>query len=122
MPFSTGKRALAISDRSGQQFPYREMRTEWNGSFVHFTEYEAKHPQLDPRHHKADAQGLRNARADVRRGTSVDVQLDLFYWGGQFLTSPPNGSGSMQPGISGDIINTRRSAATTVGNVTIVIS
>jgi hypothetical protein len=28
----------------------------------------------------------------------------------------------MQPGISGDIINSRRSAATSVGNVTIVIS
>jgi hypothetical protein len=119
MPFSTGKRALAISDRSGQQFPYREMRTEWNGSFVHFTEYEAKHPQLDPRHHKADAQGLRNARADVRRGTGVEVQLDLYYWGGQFLTT---NQGSMQPGISGDIINYKRSAVASVGNVTIIIS
>jgi hypothetical protein len=28
----------------------------------------------------------------------------------------------MQPGISGDIINTRRSAYSAVGNVTIVIS
>jgi len=122
MPFSTGKRALAISDRSGQQFPYREMRTEWNGSFVHYTEYEAKHPQLDPRHHKADAQGLRNARADVRRGTDETVQLDLYYWGGQFLTNPANGSGNMQPGISGDIINYQRQANTAVGNVNIVIS
>ena len=119
MPLSTGRRALAISDRSGQQFPYREMRTEWNGSFVHFTEYEAKHPQLDPRHHKADAQGLRNARADVRRGTDETVQLDLYYWGGQFLTES---QGSMMPGISGDIINTNRSAYTAVGNVTIRIS
>ena len=28
MPFARGKRSLAISDRSGAQFPYREMRKE----------------------------------------------------------------------------------------------
>jgi hypothetical protein len=119
MPFSTGKRALAISDRSGQQFPYREMRTEWNGSFVHYTEYEAKHPQLDPRHHKADAQGLRNARSDITRGTGVVVNLDLYYWSGQFATSS---QGSMLPEISGDIINSNRQANSILGNVRIVIS
>jgi hypothetical protein len=32
---SKGKYAIAISDRSGLQFPYNEMVTEWNGSFVH---------------------------------------------------------------------------------------
>ena len=30
---SKGRRALAISDRSGMQFPYREMVKEWNGAF-----------------------------------------------------------------------------------------
>jgi hypothetical protein len=39
--------------------------------------------------------------------------LDLYYWPGQFI------SNGMQPGISGDIINTRRAAYTAVGNVTI---
>jgi len=34
--FSKGKRSLAISDRSGQQFKYSEMVREWNGSWVHF--------------------------------------------------------------------------------------
>ena len=38
--FAKGKYALAISDRSGQAFPWREMVTEWNGAFVHITEYE----------------------------------------------------------------------------------
>ena len=47
MAFARGKRSLAISDRSGAQFPYKEMRKEWNGSIVHFSEYEPKHPQLD---------------------------------------------------------------------------
>ena len=33
--YARGKYAQAISDRSGQAFPYREMVKEWNGSFVH---------------------------------------------------------------------------------------
>ena len=43
------KYAKAISDRSGMEFPYSEMVTEWNGSFVHISEYEDKHPQLELR-------------------------------------------------------------------------
>ena len=44
--YASGKNALAISDRSGMQFPYSEMVREWNGSLVHTSEYEAKQPQL----------------------------------------------------------------------------
>ena len=62
--FASGKKSKAISDRSGMQFPYEEMRKEWNGSFVHFTEFETKHPQLEPKVYKGDAQGLQNARPD----------------------------------------------------------
>tara|TARA_R110000803_G_scaffold81979_1_gene147914 strand:- start:931 stop:1935 length:1005 start_codon:yes stop_codon:yes gene_type:complete len=60
--FSTGKNALAISDRSGMAFPYNEMVTEWNGSRVHYTEFEAKHPQLISRVHGGDRVSLRHAR------------------------------------------------------------
>ena len=59
---SKGKYAQFISDRSGQAFPYQEMVIEWNGSRVHISEYEAKHPQLEPKPTTADGQGLRNAR------------------------------------------------------------
>ena len=62
MSFAKGKYAKAISDRSGMEFPYREMVREWNGSFVHTSEYEAKQPQLEIRARGGDAQGLRNAR------------------------------------------------------------
>ena len=31
--YASGKRALAISDRSGMAFPYSEMVREWNGFF-----------------------------------------------------------------------------------------
>jgi len=116
MAFARGKRSLAISDRSGMQFPYLEMVKEWNGSIVHITEYEAKHPQLDPPYHPADPQGLKRPRADVRPGGGLLLQLDLNYWPGQFT------SNGMQPGISGDIINTRRQANIFLGSLTISIT
>ena len=59
-----GKYSKAISDRSGLEFPYTEMMKEWNGSFVHRTEYEEKHPQLELRTRGADAEGLLDARVD----------------------------------------------------------
>ena len=64
MALSSGKHAKFISDRSGQEFPYSEMVIEWNGSRVHISEFEKKHPQLEPKPHSADAQGLLNARPD----------------------------------------------------------
>ena len=62
--FSSGKKAKAISDRSGMAFPYREMLKEWNGSFVHQSEFESKHPQIEKKVHKPDKQALQNARSD----------------------------------------------------------
>ena len=63
MAYARGKRSKAISDRSGQAFPYTEMVKEWNGSLVHISEFEAKHPRLDPPYHKADAIALQNTRS-----------------------------------------------------------
>ena len=60
--YASGKHALAISDRSGMAFPYDEMVREWNGSLVHYSEFEAKQPQLDPKPVGSDPQGLYNPR------------------------------------------------------------
>ena len=60
--YASGKRSLAISDRSGMAFPYDEMVREWNGSLVHYSEFEAKQPQLDPKPVGSDPQGLYNPR------------------------------------------------------------
>jgi hypothetical protein len=59
---AVGKYAKFISDRSGMEFPYKEMVIEWNGARVHISEYEKKHPQLEPKRFMAEPQGLRNAR------------------------------------------------------------
>ena len=60
--YASGKFAKRISDRSGMAFPYNEMVKEWNGSTVHISEYEAKHPQLEPLPIIQDPEALENAR------------------------------------------------------------
>ena len=60
--FATGKYAKAISDRSGMEFPYKEMVREWNGAFVHVSEFEPKQPQLEAKPMNGDSISLRNIR------------------------------------------------------------
>ena len=71
--FARGKQALAISDRSGMSFPYLEMVREWNGALVHFSEFEPKQPQLNPRPVGADPQALFNPR--VQRASTPSLIL-----------------------------------------------
>ena len=71
---ATGKYAKAISDRSGFAFPYNEMVKEWNGSFVHKSEFESKHPQLEPRKHNPDGQAVSNARPPVKLTPSDQLE------------------------------------------------
>ena len=59
-----GKYSKAISDRSGMEFPYDQMMREWNGSLVHRSEFESKHPQLEIRAKHGEEQGLMNSRPD----------------------------------------------------------
>ena len=76
---SSGKYAQFISDRSGLAFPYSEMVIEWNGARVHVSEFEPKHPQLEPKPHAADPQGLLNARpARTEFATEDFYQITLF--------------------------------------------
>ena len=74
--YATGKYAKAISDRSGMEFPYKEMVREWNGSFVHVSEFEPKQPQLEPKPMNGDSISLRNVRPD-RIETAVPRILPL---------------------------------------------
>jgi len=75
MAFARGKYAKAISDRSGMEFPYREMMKEWNGMLVHRSEYEAKHPQLEVRGTGAEGHGLEHVRP-AREENEVARRLD----------------------------------------------
>ena len=73
--YASGKRSLAISDRSGMAFPYTEMVREWNGSLVHTSEYEPKQPQLEPKPVGSDPQALYNPRPQPASKTSL-ILLD----------------------------------------------
>ena len=108
MAHAAGKYARAISDRSGLEFPYSEMVKEWNGSLVHKSEYESKHPQLERQQHKPDGQSLQDARpARVEPMTVIIGGLSFF-----------ENNNSMIPATN----NKKPVIATTIGTVTVSIS
>lgn len=110
--FSSGQYARAISDRSGLEFPYQEMVFEWNGSFVHSSEFEPKQPQLDLTYF-TDAESLQDARpqANLSATGGVPGQIELIF-----------------PATSGNVLACGFAQASTnllstaIGNVTIVTS
>ena len=107
-----GRFSKAISDRSGLAFPYGEMVFEWNGSFVHNSEFEQKQPQLDLTYY-TDAQSLQNSipQANLSSTGGVPDQIDLIF---------PSTSGSVSNnGISSASTNL---LSTSVGNVTVSIT
>ena len=74
--YASGKHAYAISDRSGLRFPYSEMVREWNGSLVHYSEFEAKQPQLEPKPVGSDPQALYNPRPQPASKASLILLSD----------------------------------------------
>jgi hypothetical protein len=117
MSRSNGKFAQFISDRSGQAFPYKEMVIEWNGARVHISEFEPKHPQLEPKPHTADPQGLANARPQtftVASGDGGFMTVDLTL-PGAFAFESNNG---MVPD-NGSKINGKRQGKISLGSVTV---
>jgi len=107
--FASGKYALAICDRCGQQYKFLELKKEWNGLQVCPECYEPKHPQLEPTYHSADAQALPFTRPAREEPVTV------------FVGSPGDSaftSNGMQPSEQTRDLN----PVTSVGTVTIVIS
>ena len=108
MAHASGKYAKAISDRSGMEFPYNEMVKEWNGSLVHKSEFEAKHPQLERQKQGADAQSLQDARP-----ARVEP-LTVFVGGAGFFDYDD----SMQPASN----NKKPLVVSSIGTVSVSIS
>jgi len=142
MSYATGKHSKAISDRSGQAFPYKEMVKEWTGALVHISEYEPKHPQLDPPYHKADPVALQNTRSmDFQQPTLVNgviastggqgmmtANLTLpgdFAFGTQSIQVTSNGITTSQSSMFPEdpsLQNRRRELISTIGNITVSIT
>ena len=79
MAYATGKYAKFISDRSGMEYPYKEMVVEWNGARVHKSEFEPKTPQDRPNKHSPDAEPLQFPRpAREEPATERLLPLDPF--------------------------------------------
>ena len=49
------------------KFPYNEMVQEWTGAWVHTSEYEPKHPQLEPLPIVTDPQSLQHAKPESKK-------------------------------------------------------
>ena len=79
--YATGKYAKAISDRSGMEFPYKEMVREWNGAFVHVSEFEPKQPQLIQAMKLAYEDELARALAEDGSASSTYITPKAYYPG-----------------------------------------
>ena len=126
MPYARGKKSKAISDRSGMEFPYTEMVKEWNGSLVHRSEFEAKHPQLLRKHQKADAIALSNPRPmhpDTQKDFVLYISNGFFSETGDIGVT---GGANMTVAQSDNILGTKLTSfelTSTIGtNFTVVIS
>ena len=75
--FASGKKAYAISDRSGFRYRYKDMRKEWNGLLVGPDEFEPKQPQLGPFRKVNDPESLQDARPDSVEPFDVYIGLPL---------------------------------------------
>ena len=74
MAYATGKFAKALCDRCGFEYKLLELREEWNGLKVCPNCYEPKHPQLEPRKHKPDAQALQDARTPKKLNPAEQLE------------------------------------------------
>jgi len=62
--FASGKKSKAISDISGFEVRYPQLKTTWDNLRVEPEEYDPKHPQLTPAKNVVDATALFNPRPD----------------------------------------------------------
>ena len=95
--YAKGRRSVAISDRSGFRVPYRNLRTEWNGSRVASDEYEPKHPQLTPPRNITDATALYKPRPN-NDPENVSFYINYNWFG--FQNAPLSADGFSQPSLN----------------------
>ena len=65
MAYALGKYSQAICDRCGFQYPYLDLRQEWNNFKVCPECYEPKARQLEPTQTGSDPEALFQPRPDV---------------------------------------------------------
>lgn len=76
--YAIGTHAYFICDRCGLRYPYLEQRKEWTNLTVCEDCYEEKHPQLELKGKKADAEGLYNPAPDRKEPLEVHAGKQTF--------------------------------------------
>jgi len=74
-----GRRSWAISDRSGFKVRYKDLREDWNGSWVHYSELDGKHPRENIAKPRPDGLPLPHARPDQEE-TDPDIDAEDYPW------------------------------------------
>lgn len=107
--FATGKHAIAICDRCGQEYRFHQIRKEWNGLMTCPECYEPKHPQLEKPYTKPDAEALPWARPARQEPVTVYV-------------GAPGDSAFESDGMQPSIESKKLLISTGIGNVIISTS
>jgi hypothetical protein len=77
MAYALGKYAQGICDRCGFQYPYLDLREEWNKFKVCPECYEPKARQLEPTQVGADPEALYQPRPDIKSTTDVTITFPI---------------------------------------------
>ncbi len=77
MAYALGKYSQAICDRCGFQYPYLDLRQEWNNFKVCPECYEPKARQLEPTQTGSDPEALFQPRPDVAETTDVTITFPV---------------------------------------------
>ena len=71
MAFASGKNSYGICDISGFRYKLRVMRKTWDGLLVGPDQWDAKHPQLQPKPTAVDPQAVKDPRPDIADDNST---------------------------------------------------
>jgi len=125
MAYALGKYAQAICDRCGFQYPYLDLREEWNNFKVCPECYEPKARQLEPTQTGADAEALFQPRPDVQEPDNITISFPVTntdtFSKGPIILALQGRVGTVT--LGGDVITpvgiTGVSASASIGSVTI---
>ena len=65
MAFASGKNSYGICDITGFRYKLRDMRETWDGLLVGPDQWDAKHPQLQPKPSAVDPQAVKDPSPDT---------------------------------------------------------
>tara|TARA_R100001244_G_scaffold20738_2_gene21972 strand:+ start:826 stop:1137 length:312 start_codon:yes stop_codon:yes gene_type:complete len=65
MAFASNKNAYGICDITGFRYKHKDMKKTWDGMLVGKDQWDAKHPQLQPKPAPLDPQAIKDARPDT---------------------------------------------------------